>query len=139
TGYQASGNVIFDAPAAAPDPRRLERSIEVALEAHLGFRVDTFLRPMSVLRGICGLDPFPGAADPAARVHVIFLREPPPASVEGALSMLEGPDDRFRVVAGDVFWWRRGGLANAPFPASRLGRIIGEENTMRTLDTVRRI
>jgi uncharacterized protein (DUF1697 family) len=136
--YMASGNVVFD--RAEPDPARLEDQLEDHLEERLGFPVGTFVRPLSRLREITELDVVADAREEDFNLHLILLREAPGGTSRDRLAGLEGADDRFHVMEREVLWCRRGGIKDAAFSHGDLERALGgAENTMRNLNTVRRV
>ena len=131
--YLASGNVVFE-PGDHPDPGPV---IEERLERALGYGVDTHVRSLQELAALLSRDEV--AADEAFRVHVIFLRTEPDGAAIAGLKALEGPDDRLRPLGRQVVWLRRGRLHDAAFGTRDLEEVLGPEQTMRTLNTVRRI
>lgn len=138
--FLASGNVIFDAPAAGTPSGELEARIEGHLEARLEYPVDTFVRPLAALAALGDLDEVEAAEEEGFTPHVVFLRGDAPEGAEEALAALEGPDDRFLVLGSEVVWLRRGGLSDAPITSGQLERALaGTPNTMRNIRTVRRI
>lgn len=136
--FIASGNVVFDADdATAAD---LEARIEAHLEASLGYAVDTFIRRLDALHAIAGLDALPPAEDSEWNAHVIFLRDDAGDDVTAALHRLETDGDRFIVRGREVYWLRRGRLSDSGIDATALAKALGgPSNTMRNLNTVRRI
>ena len=133
--FMASGNVVFDRSGELAEA---EAAVEAHLADALGYAVDTYVRPLD---GLAKLVARP-EADPAGgdfKVHVIFLKGAVDDEAAAALASLEGPDDRFRPVGREVLWHRRGGLSDAPIQQRDLERALGPEQTMRTLNTVRRI
>lgn len=135
--YLASGNVVFegDGPEAG-----LESDIAAHLESELGYPVDTFVRPLSSLAPLLAVDGLDAAREAGFKPHCIFLKEAVDDRAAAALSALETPDDRFRVLGREVLWLRRGGLSDAPISPGDLERALaGRTSTMRTLNTVRRL
>jgi len=130
----SSGNVVFSTRATATV--RLEPRVEVAIEAGLGRRFDTFVRDAAHLQGMLDADPY---ADfdlaPQAKRVVSFLRRPPdpgfvpPPGRDGACIL--------KVIGAEVF------SAYVPGPKGPvfmrlLERCFGTAMTTRTLDTVRK-
>jgi uncharacterized protein (DUF1697 family) len=137
--YIASGNVIFD--AVATDQGKLERSIERALEAALGYPVETFIRSSPELAEIVRLDPFDrgaGAQD-GRSVFVAFLGRPPTREAEERLTNLATDDDAFAVVDREAYWLRRGGIGTSRFSSGFLEKTLGMPATLRGLPTVAKI
>src|SRR3954469_10568119 len=70
----ASGNVVFS--AAEGDEATLTREIEAALEAGLGFKVDTMLRSADELQAMLASTPFEGIeVTKQTRLYVTLLAE----------------------------------------------------------------
>lgn len=136
--FIASGNVVFDHPPG--DLGRVEKEIENHLGDALGFRAETFVRPLGELERLTKLDAVEEAAEEGFHVHVIFVRSPLGEERAAALAALEGPDDRFHVLGREALWLRRGGMADSPITPRDLETALGaRENTMRNLNTVRRM
>lgn len=136
--YQASGNAIFDADHG--DTAALESAIEANLAEALGYPVDTHVRRLAELTPLAELDGIDAAGQDGFKPHVVFLKQPLGDDGVAALSALETPDDRFRVLGREVVWLRRGGMARAPISTADLEKALGtSRQTMRTLGTVRRI
>lgn len=136
--YLASGNVIFDADSERAGA--LESVIEDHLADALGYEVDTFIRSLDELEVIDGLDLFPSADDPEYRVHVAFLRAPPGDDVERKLRALGTDDDSFRIRGREMYWLRRGRMSDSTIELTHLAKALGgATNTMRNMNTVRRI
>lgn len=134
----ASGNVVFDAPIG--QPQELERRIETHLEGALGFEVDTLVRTMERLVELADPDLVGGAEGEGFIPHVIFVREEVDEGAGARLADLETPGDRFRILGREVLWLRRGRLTDSPVEPRHLERALdGMGNTMRKLDTVRRM
>lgn len=135
--YLASGNVIFDGPGSGLEA--LEAEIEAHLERRLGYDVDTFVRTLQELGSLPILGEFDALKEEGFKPHVIFLKEPAADDIERSLTALETPDDEFRPLGREVLWLRRGGLSDTPIAMADLARALGRTNTMRTVNTVRRI
>lgn len=134
----ASGNVVFDAPAGHPP--ELERRIEGHLEGALGFEVDTLVRTMERLVELADPDLAGGAEGEGFIPHVIFVRDVVDGAARGRLADLETPGDRFRILGREVLWLRRGRLSDSSVEPRHLETALdGMGNTMRKLDTVRRL
>lgn len=134
----ASGNVVFDAPAG--DPQELEPRIEAHLEETLGFDVDTLVRTMERLVELADPGLVGEAEDEGFIPHVIFVRDEVDEAARERLGDLETPGDRFRVLDREVLWLRQGRLTDSSVEPRHLERALdGMGNTMRKLDTVRRM
>jgi uncharacterized protein (DUF1697 family) len=139
--FLASGNVVFDAP---DDGRRDLAAVEEAIEAHLeealGYDVGTLVRPLRDLGRIPRLDVVVDAIEGGFTPHVIFVKESVEPAMVAALGALEDGDDRFHALEREILWLRRGRMSDAPFSTRELETALGGVvNTMRNLNTVRRI
>lgn len=134
----ASGNVVFDGDGRDPD--QLEATLEVGLQAALGYEVRTFIRQVSELRKLAAPAWLSSARGEGFNVHVIFLKSEPDGPAREGLAGLHGADDAFRVAGRQVYWLRRGGLSDAPIQPHHLARALqGQPHTARNLNTVAKI
>jgi len=137
--FIASGNIIFSTKAAGREA--LERRIEKALAASLGWQVDTFVRSAGELAEIARYEPF-GRHDrqPAGAVlHIAFMRELPPAATRDIILEHRSEIDDFRVHGRELYWLIRGRMSDSNFSAARLEKILGAPVTARNANTVRRL
>jgi len=131
----SSGNVVFDARAAAP--ASLELRAEAAMKERLGRSFLTIVRPVDSLRSLVATDPYRGfRLPPDAKRIVTFLRRAPvraislPIEIDGArILCLRGGEALgayVRTPRGPVFM-------------TLVEKTFGDEVTTRTWDTVRRV
>jgi uncharacterized protein (DUF1697 family) len=137
--FIASGNVIFDTPAA--DAAALEARIERHLERSLGYEVATFLRSLPELMAVAAHRPFDDSELQAAphALHVTFLKAPIGPESEQALLALQTDTDLFRVHGREVYWLCRGSVARPSFSPSKFDRALGTPGTARNATTVRKL
>jgi uncharacterized protein (DUF1697 family) len=137
--FIASGNVIFDSPET--NEGKLESTIERALEADLGYPVETFVRSMADLAGIEARDPFARAraAGDGRSVYIAFLDRRPTTAAIGRLVSLGTDDDTFAVVGREAYWLRRGGIGTSKFSSGFLEKTLGMPATLRGLPTITRM
>jgi uncharacterized protein (DUF1697 family) len=137
--FIASGNVLFEAEAA--EPAALERRIEEALRAALGYDVATFLRTGSEVASVAAQVPFPDAdARPGDTMYVLFLRAAPDETARRRVSALSTDQDLLHVVGRELYWLRRGSLRDSTINDAALGKALGAQpTTMRNLNTLRRL
>lgn len=137
--FIASGNVIFD--SGETDEEKLERVIERALEADLGYPVETFVRSIGELAQIVRRDPFEHLAIDRDRrsVYVAFLGRNPTSEGVQRLTALSTQDDHFAVVGREAHWLRRGGIGTSRFSGALLEKTLGMPATVRGLPTVTKI
>ncbi len=135
----ASGNVLFESPSE--DASALERDIEAALSAALGYEVVTFVRTVAEVAAIAAADPFPGFAPAAGEgtLYVLLMRERPPDAAARALDALTPEGDRTRVIGREGYWVVRGLVSQSPVTGAALERTLGQPLTMRNIATLRRI
>lgn len=133
--YLASGNVAF----ATDDTTDLEARIEAALEAALGFPVDTFVRTAAEVADITRRRPFPEAVVAASTgtPQVTFLREAPgPAAIVAALAHATA-DDPLLVIGREWYWLPARGISGSALDVKAIEALLGR-GTTRTLTTVTR-
>lgn len=137
--FIASGNIIFESPAA--DARALEERIERELRASLGYEVATFVRSVAEVSGIARYEAFPAAAPRAegTSLHVGFLREPPSAEARAALLGLRTEVHEFHVQGREFYWLCRIRMSESTITGARLERTLGMPTTMRNVNTVHRL
>jgi uncharacterized protein (DUF1697 family) len=137
--FIASGNVIFDSPAA--DIQALERRIERHLHESLGYAVATFIRSAPELAAIAGYQPFPAAelADPGNWLYVAFLPARPAAEAEQKLMAFRTPIDDFHIHKREVYWLCRKKISESSFSGALLEKAIGMPATVRNVTTVRKL
>ncbi len=135
--FIASGNVLFEAPSEAR--AALEARVAAALQAALGYQVDTFVRTLAEVEAIAAATPF--APDAMARdeatVHVGFLAEPPPDA--RALEGYTTETDSFALQGREAYWLCRTRMSDSAFSGALLEKALGQPATLRSLSTVRRI
>lgn len=140
--FIASGNVIFDAPQAAA--AELERAIESGLQAALGFRVDTFLRPTGELAAVAAAWPFAESERAAVlqgvnTYYIAFLAAEPDAARREKLQAFANEIDEIHVDGREVHWLCRHSLGETKFSAAALERVLGMPGTLRNARTVERM
>lgn len=137
--FIASGNVIFDAPAA--ETRQLETRIEQHLQAALGYTVDTFIRTTAELAAIAAVEPFPPAdlnADDTT-LYIAFLNAIPATDAAQKVAALATPTDTFRIHERELYWLVRGKLSESKITGAMLEKSVGVPATMRNRNTVQRL
>lgn len=135
TTFIASGNVLFGAgrsPAAS-----LERKIEKALGAALGYEVDTFLRTPEELAAVAAHQPF--AAIEGASLYVGFVKEPLDAGARDVLHGFRTPTDDFAVLGREVYWHCRTRSTDSEFSGARFEKSLRRKATFRNVTTVRKL
>ncbi|MCB1403688.1 MAG: DUF1697 domain-containing protein [Rhodobacteraceae bacterium] len=134
----ATGNLVFDAPAA--DPRLLEQRLETAFAARFGRHVDIILRDSSRWRRLMAGNPFPDASLLAPdRVAVRVMRAPAGAGVLEALGPYRSGDERMALVDGDLWVHFPHGQGGSRLAGAMKPQRAGGPGTFRNWNTVRGI
>jgi uncharacterized protein (DUF1697 family) len=76
TTYIQSGNVLFTAAGAAPDPVVMAEEMTAAIAAKLGVTSPVIIVPRGELAQIIAANPFPDEPEPK-RVHAVVLSQQP--------------------------------------------------------------
>jgi uncharacterized protein (DUF1697 family) len=101
--FIASGNVIFSGGRGSVPA--LERRIERALEAALGYEVATFIRSDAEVATVARYRPFETAAmAQALSLNVGFTSVPLTAEQRRVLASLETANDAFHVNGREIYW-----------------------------------
>src|SRR4051812_44030952 len=119
-----SGNVVFDATGSRSD---LERSIEAALEADLGFEVTMFVRTAAQLRRTLAAEPF--EVGPADTYFVTFLKEALPVAKGKRLEGLSGDFDTLVVDGSEVHWLMHGRSTDTKIPTKAWEDVVGRHRS----------
>ncbi|HMA35982.1 MAG TPA: DUF1697 domain-containing protein [Chloroflexia bacterium] len=137
--FIASGNVIFDAPAA-PIPT-LETRIARHLQQALGYAVGTFIRSASELTAIAHYQPFLPAdlAGDSTALYIAFLATPPSDLARQKLLALRTPADDFRIQDREIYWLCRTRMSESVFSGALLEKTIGQPATLRNSTTVQKL
>lgn len=136
--FIASGNVIFETPAA--DAPALERRIEAHLRAALGYEVATFLRTPAELAAAARRQPFGAEQDQADNLlSVAFVGAPPDEPAARRVLALGGAADGLHLHGREIYWLRRAGAGESRLSGALLERALGGPATVRNITTVRRL
>lgn len=136
--FIASGNVLFE--AEEEDEQTLEKRIESALEAELGYAVGVFLRTPEELVAVSRHPPFSAEEIASAGgLYVCFLPSAPGAAVRKAVAALDTPVDTLRIHGRELYWRVAERISATEVKDAVLGKALGMPMTMRNMNTVRRI
>jgi uncharacterized protein (DUF1697 family) len=137
--FIASGNVGFEAETSGD--AALEDRIATALQADLGYRVDTFVRTPTELAAIAAHRPFGGLDVDSSgwRLFVVFVGTPPAPQLIDRLMALSSGIDEFEVRGREVYWLVRGHYSDSKLSGALLERTLGMPATVRGAPTVRKI
>jgi uncharacterized protein (DUF1697 family) len=135
--FIASGNVVFRSNCA--DLALLERRIEEALEAGLGYKVAAFIRRVRDLEAIVRHQPFARDGDAApGTVYVAFLRAAITATVRQKIRACRTEVDELDIKGRELYWCVRGKLLDSKLSGAGLERLLGQ-TTMRNRNTIVRL
>jgi uncharacterized protein (DUF1697 family) len=131
-----SGNVLF--VSGAKDTGALERRLEKALEAELGYEVVTFVRSAEEVAAVARRKDFTDVPS-GDLVQVGFLKEAPSAAARRAVAALATDRDELVVHGRELHWHVRGRTMDSQVKAKALADALGGPTTVRSITTVRRI
>ena len=136
--FRASGNVIFAAPAGAPDD--VAARIEQGLAEALGYEVPTFIRSSAQMRTIAASQPFTAdrLAASAGKLQVALLAAPPSRDTREAVLALGGDSDALAFGECELYWLPSGGLLDSPLDLKAVAALLGVI-TIRTKNTIEQI
>jgi uncharacterized protein (DUF1697 family) len=130
-----SGNVVFDATGSRA---ALERALEGALEADLGFEVTTFVRTAAELRRALEVEPFRVAAGDT--YFITFLKDAPSAAGAKALEAMSNAMDTLVVQGRDVHWRMHGKSTETTITSKMWAGIVGDKrSTSRNTTMLRKL
>jgi uncharacterized protein (DUF1697 family) len=136
--FIASGNVVFE--TTTKKTKTLEREIERALKAALGYEVRTFVRGEAKLAKIAGYRPFPRSKfDETWHSNIIFLADSLNEKLKENVNALGTNMDAFEVHGREIYWRRRRKQNGALFSTVSLERVLGSAFTVRGANTIKRI
>jgi uncharacterized protein (DUF1697 family) len=135
----ASGNIVFDAVATAPQ-EDLGGRIRAALARDIGREIPLVLETQERLREVAAGYPFE-REDAALHPYVVFSSDPTAlgAILEAAIALVSDVES---VQEGDrVVYWRvpRGSTLETPFAKVLAGRQVARRLTTRNLRTVEKL
>ena len=139
--FIASGNVLFEPSQASAGTTQLERQIEGALHASLGYPVATFVRSMAELTEIARYQPFDdaGLKTGASTLYVAFLAGPPGEQGLGKLQAFASEINQFHARGREIYWLCRTRFSDSGFTGALLEKALGLPSTIRNASTVKKI
>jgi uncharacterized protein (DUF1697 family) len=133
--YASSGNVVFEARTS---PTELERRLEDAFAAALGFEATTFVRTAAELARTVAAEPFRVAGDDTH--FITFLKCKPTTDQRSALERLSNDFDTLVVVGRDVHWLMHGRSIASTLKTKDWDSIIGRHrSTSRNVRMLRKL
>jgi len=138
--FIASGNVLFSSRSA--DARKLETQIEAALQAGLGYAVDTFVRTRDEVAAIAAYRAFADADmdHPDHTAYVGFLREALPAAQAKGLVACATAVDALHVEGREYYWLCRiKSNESTVWTSSPMRALKLPTSSVRNLTTIRKL
>lgn len=136
--FIASGNLIFEAPAAKA--RAAEAAIEKALRAAFGYDVMTFLRTREELAAAASLDPFDiGRRASAKTFNVGFVKAPVEAAIVAKLAACSSDVNDVHVHGREVYWLSQMSQSDPKLPKIPFERLLGGPITFRGMKTLQKM
>jgi uncharacterized protein (DUF1697 family) len=133
--YSNSGNVVFEATGSRAD---LERRLESALEADLGFVVTTFVRTAAELRRVVAAEPLRTSAQDT--YFVTFLKAAPSKATAAKLEALGNDFDTLVVRGRDVHWRMHGKSTETTLRSKAWDDLVGRHrSTSRNMNMLRKL
>lgn len=134
--FIASGNVAFE--SRATNTKTMERRIEKALQAALGYEVETFVRTPAELAAALDHDPFDDGVE-GQSLLLGFLGEAPNATTCRAVADAGTEVDDLRVHGRELYWRCHTRLSETAITPKQLARALGMPTTTRNVTTVRKL
>ncbi|MGB8375946.1 MAG: DUF1697 domain-containing protein [Salegentibacter sp.] len=134
--YIQSGNVLFKAPEAIGDSGISEK-IEQAIQKEFGFEVPVILRTAEELQQAIDRNPFFGKdISEIDRLHLTFLKEPPPPENLEKISNFDFNPDKFAISGREVFVYCSGKYSDSKLSNKFFENKLGTGATTRNWKTV---
>ncbi|HEY4216488.1 MAG TPA: DUF1697 domain-containing protein [Gemmatimonadaceae bacterium] len=134
--FIASGNVAFE--SGSTNVRAMERKIEKALAAALGYEVETFVRTPAELAVALAHDPFADGIEGQALL-LGFLADAPDAATCRVVADASTKVDDLRVHGRELYWRCHTRLSETAITAKQLARALGMQTTTRNVTTIRKL
>lgn len=136
--HVASGNVLFTSRRGGESA--VEKRIEQALGAALGYEVAAFLRTPSEMETVAAREPFPAAAAASAHgQYVGFLKVPLRRDEVRLVEGVRTPNDDLRVQGREIHWLCRERSPKSIALPGRIERALRIPATFRNVTTVRSV
>ena len=119
----------------------MERRIEAALQAALGYEVTTFILSPSELAQVAAYRPFKDADLDAAgnALYIAFLADRPADAAQRKLLSFASAVDSFHVAGREAYWLCRKKFSESEFSGAKLEKTLGMPSTVRNVTTIRKI
>ncbi len=134
--YIQSGNVIFQTSGAL-NQRAISEKIEEAILKEFGFEVPVILRTAEELQSTVDGNPFYNISNPEIdRLHLTFLKEPPPPENLEKISNFDFNPDKFAISGREVFVYCSGKYSDSKLSNKFFENKLGTGATTRNWKTV---
>lgn len=130
-----SGNIVFQ--AGQTTPAALSKKIEEQIAKDFGFSADVITRTRDEMELVVKRNPLlkDRGADPA-KLHVVFLTQPPTADALKKLEALTLAPDKVRASRNEIYFYFPKGVSGSSLWKHPLDRVLGQTGTMRNWNTV---
>lgn len=134
--FLASGNLVFRADDVGISA--LEGRIESGLREGLGYVVPAFVRTAEEVTVAAAHTPFPDAPE-EGKLHIAFLRDELDPATRSEVDALGKDTDRVAFRDRELYWLVAGRFMDSALSEPAVGKVLGNDWTVRTAETVRRI
>jgi uncharacterized protein (DUF1697 family) len=131
--YIQSGNVIFDAPAAAS---KVGATVSAKIEKRFGYRIPVILRTREQLQTAIRDNPFLASVTDQRWLHVYFLADVPSAGCCASLDASRSLPDAFQVHGREIFLHVPNGMARTKLTNAYFDSKLSTTCTARNWATV---
>jgi uncharacterized protein (DUF1697 family) len=130
-----SGNIVFQ--AAKTSPAALSKKVEERIVKDFGFSADAITRTRDEMEQVVKRNPLlrERGAD-AAKLHVVFLAQPPTPDALKKLESLTLAPDKVRVAGNEIYFYFPNGVSGSSLWKHSLDHILGQTGTMSNWNTV---
>jgi uncharacterized protein (DUF1697 family) len=135
--YIQSGNVIFEAPAGAPEgAQKIAEAVKVNIEKRFGFRIPVILRTSRQMLKAIRDNPFLAAVEDPKALYVYFLADLPNARALSALDPGRSAPDAFHARGQEIYLHLPNGMARTKLTNAYFDSKLSSTCTARNWATV---
>ena len=131
--YIQSGNAVFESSRKVP--ATLGAQIASRIEKRHGFKPHVLILSASAFESALRSNPFPEAASDPKTLHLSFLASAPESPDLDALTAVQSPAERFRLI-GQVFYLHAPDGIGRSKLAAKVEKALGVATTARNWRTV---
>ena len=136
--YVQSGNVFFS-PTDTSDEPALIRAITTAIQDRFAYDVPTIVRTTDELATVAAAHPYRDAQPDDAKLHVIFLAEPPPPEAIPTLDPTRFTPDEFTIAGRHLYAHYPNGQGRSKLTIDAIERAYRVTATARNWRTVTKL